>query len=142
MLHRLGTSQSDDVEIFAEPDPAWFIGVSGSLNGMTAMIDVHGHDGSETHVVDLAAPAASPPRASRPRRPGHFYDVLDHGDRFFIRTNAGARDFRIVEAPRADARARRTGATSSPIATAATSSTRSCSRAISRCWRARTAGRA
>ncbi len=35
MLHRLGTDQGDDVEVFAEPDPAWFIGVSGSLNGRT-----------------------------------------------------------------------------------------------------------
>ncbi|MGO9423389.1 S9 family peptidase [Roseiarcus sp.] len=101
MLHRIGTSQSDDAEVFAEPDPAWFIGVSGSLNRRTAMIDVHGHDGSETHVVDLAAPTAEP-RLVDPRRSGHFYDVLDHGDRFFIRTNAGARDFKIVEAPRAD----------------------------------------
>ncbi len=100
MLHRLGTGQADDVEVFAEPDPAWFIGVSGSLNGLTAMIDVHGHDGSETHVVDLAEPTASP-RLVAPRRAGHFYDVLDHGDRFLIRTNAEARDFKIVEAPRA-----------------------------------------
>ena len=98
MLHRLGTAQGDDQQIFAEPDPAWFIGVSGSLNGRTAMIDVHGHDGSETHVVDLAAPLSAP-RLVSPRRAGHFYDVLDHGDRFVIRTNSGARDFRIVQAP-------------------------------------------
>jgi oligopeptidase B len=101
MLHRLGTTQGDDKEIFAEPDPAWFIGVSGALNGRTAMIDVHGHDGSETHVVDLGAPAGAP-RLVSPRRAGHFYDVLDHGDRFVIRTNSDARDFRIVEA-RSDA---------------------------------------
>jgi oligopeptidase B len=100
MLHRLGMGQADDVEVFAEPDPAWFIGVSGSLNGLTAMIDVHGHDGSETHVVDLAQPTASPCLVA-PRRAGHFYDVLDHGDRLLIRTNAEARDFKIVEAPRA-----------------------------------------
>ncbi len=98
-LHRLGTDASDDVEIFAEPDPAWFIDVTGSLNGRAAMIEVHGHDGSETHVVDLAAPT-EPPRLVEPRRPGHFYDMLDGGDRFVIRTNSGARDFRIVEAPR------------------------------------------
>ncbi len=98
-LHRLGTAQSDDVEVFAEPDPSWFVNVSGSLNGLSAMIDVHGHDASETHVVDLAAPAA-PARLAEPRRSGHFYDVLDHGDRFVIRTNSGARDFRMVEAPR------------------------------------------
>ncbi len=100
MLHRLGTSEGDDVEVFAEPDPAWFIGVSGSLNGLTAMINVHGHDGSETRVVDLDHPAR-PPRLVAPRRSGHFYDVLDAGDRFLIRTNNEARDFKIVSAPRA-----------------------------------------
>ncbi len=63
------------------------------------MIDVHGHDGSETRVVDLDEPAA-PPRLVAPRRSGHFYDVLDAGDRFLIRTNREARDFKIVEAPR------------------------------------------
>ncbi len=101
MLHRLGTDQGKDAQIFAEPDPAWFIGVSGSLSGRTAMIDVHGHDGSETRIVDLDAPTARLALVA-PRRSGHFYDVLDHGERVFIRTNAGARDFRIVEAPRAD----------------------------------------
>ena len=30
MLHRLGTPQGDDVEVFAEPDPAWFIGVEAT----------------------------------------------------------------------------------------------------------------
>ena len=101
MLHRLGTEQGEDAEIFAEPDPAWFIAVSGSLGGRTAMIDVHGHDGSETHIVDLDRPRAKPLLVA-PRRSGHFYDVHDHGERVVIRTNAGARDFKIVEAPRAD----------------------------------------
>ena len=100
-LHRLGTGQADDVEVFAEPDPAWFIGVSGSLNGATAMIDVHGHDGSETRLVDLDRPTAAT-RLVAPRRPGHFYDALNHGDRVFIRTNRDARDFKIVEAPAAN----------------------------------------
>ena len=70
MLHRLGTDQGDDVEVFAEPDPAWFIGVSGSLNGRTAMIDIHGHDGSETRVVDLARSRGCRRASSRRAGPG------------------------------------------------------------------------
>ena len=99
MLHRLGTPQCDDVLVFAEPDPAWFIGIEGTRLGRSALIAVHGHDGSETHVVDFDAPSVKP-LLIEPRRPGLFYDVMDHGDRFYIRTNAGARDFRIVAAPR------------------------------------------
>jgi oligopeptidase B len=99
MLHRLGTPQGDDVEVFAEPDPAWFIGVQPTRLGRSALVSVHGHDGSETHVVDLDAPAAKPMLVA-PRRSGLFYDVMDHGDCFYIRTNATARDFKIVVAPR------------------------------------------
>jgi oligopeptidase B len=99
MLHRLGTPQSEDAEIFAESDPAWFIAIEPTRLGRSALIAVHGHDASETHVVDLDTPTAKP-QLIAPRRPGSFYDVMDHGDCFYIRTNAGARDFKIVVAPR------------------------------------------
>ena len=99
MLHRLGTAQTDDVEIFAEADPAWFIGIESTRLGRAAIISVHGHDASEALVVDLDHPAL-PPRLVAPRRPGFRYEVMDHGDCFYIRTNAGAPDFKIVAAPR------------------------------------------
>ncbi|MBV9287628.1 MAG: S9 family peptidase [Hyphomicrobiales bacterium] len=95
MLHKLGTAQRDDVEVMAERDPAWFIGVEPTRLGRLGLVVVHGHDGSETHVVDLDEPAA-PPRLVAPRRAGLFYDLMDHGDFFLIRTNDRARDFRIV----------------------------------------------
>jgi len=99
MLHRLGTKQDEDVEVFAEPDPAWFIGIEPTRLGRLALITVHGHDASETHVIELDAPALKPTLVA-PRRAGVFYDVMDHGDCFYLRTNAQARDFRIVVAPR------------------------------------------
>jgi oligopeptidase B len=99
MLHRLGTAQGDDVEVFVEDDPMWFIGIEPTRLGAAAIISVHGHDASEALVVDLGHPTGSP-RLIAPRRPGFRYEVMDHGDRFFIRTNAGAPDFKIVVAPR------------------------------------------
>ncbi len=60
---------------------------------------VRGHDASETLVVDLDRPSAKPLLIA-PRRPGLFYDVMDHGDCFYIRANSRARDFKIVVAPR------------------------------------------
>jgi oligopeptidase B len=99
MLHRLGAPQSDDVEILEEADPAFFIAIRGARLGRAAMISVHGHDSSETHVVDLDDPAA-PPRLIAPRRPGFRYEAMDHGDVFYIRANSGgAADFQIVVAP-------------------------------------------
>ena len=85
--------------MFVEDDPAWFIGIEPTRLGATAIISVHGHDASEALVVDLDHPMAAP-RLVAPRRPGIRYEVMDHGDRFFIRTNAGAPDFKIVIAPR------------------------------------------
>jgi oligopeptidase B len=99
MLHRLMTAQTDDVEVFAEDDPAWFIGIEPTRLGRAAIISVHGHDASEALIVDLDHPLA-PPRLVAPRRPGFRYEVMDHGDRFFIRTNVRAPDFKIVVAPR------------------------------------------
>jgi oligopeptidase B len=99
MLHRLMTAQTDDVELFVEDDPAWFIGIEPTRLGHAAIISVHGHDASEALVVDLDHPIL-PPRLVAPRRPGFRYEVMDHGDRFFIRTNAAAPDFKIVVAPR------------------------------------------
>ena len=98
MLHRLGTDQSEDVEVFAETDPAWFIRIEATRLGRSALIAVHGHDASESLVVDLHQPTAKPTLIA-PRRPGLFYDVMDHGDRFYIRANSQARDFKIVVAP-------------------------------------------
>ena len=99
MLHRLETRQADDVEVFAEDDPAWFISIEPTRLGRAAIISVHGHDASEALAVDLDHPTAAP-RLVAPRRPGIRYEVMDHGDRLFIRTNVGAADFKVVIAPR------------------------------------------
>ncbi len=99
MLHRLGTDQSEDAEVFTETDPAWFIGLRATRLGRSAFIVVHGHDASETRMVDLDRPAAKALLIT-PRRPGLFYDVMDHGDSLYIRTNSQARDFKVVVARR------------------------------------------
>jgi oligopeptidase B len=100
LLHRIGAPASDDIEIYAEADPGWFINIAATRLGALAVITVHGHDASEAHVVDLDHPAA-PPRLIAARRPGLRYQVMDHGDRYFIRANAGgAQDFKIVTAPK------------------------------------------
>jgi len=100
--HPLGTLASDDVLVFAEHDPRWFIGLWRSESGCFAIIRVSDHETSECRLLDLRDPAATP-RLVEPRAPGHRYDVAHHGDRLLIRTNAdGAEDFKIVSAPLAD----------------------------------------
>ena len=100
LLHRIGAPAIDDVMVFEEADPGWFINIAPTRLGALAVISVHGHDASEAHVVDLDNPMAAP-RLIAPRQPGLRYDVMDHGDQFFIRANAdGAQDFKIVTAPK------------------------------------------
>ena len=99
MLHAIGHPATGDVLIYEEADPAWFIALQPTQLGRRAFILVHGHDASETWIVDLDDPAL-PPRLIAPRRPKLRYRVMDHGDVFYIRANAsGADDFKIVTAP-------------------------------------------
>ncbi len=100
--HSLGTAPTDDVLVFEEHDPRWFIGVSRTESGCFAVIRVSDHETTECHLLDLRDPAARP-RLVEPRARGHRYDVTHHDDRLYIRTNAdGAEDFKIVSAPLSD----------------------------------------
>jgi oligopeptidase B len=61
--------------------------------------------GSHTTTECRYAPADPPDAEWRvvvPREPEHEYDIDHHGDRLFIRTNSGGRNFRLVVAPVSD----------------------------------------
>ena len=97
--HRLGTSTDEDQLILDEPDPGLFVSIHATRSKRFAVIVVHDHDSSESHVVDLSHPDAGATLVE-PRRSGRRYQIDHAGDRFFILTNAdGAEDFKIVEAP-------------------------------------------
>ncbi|WP_198956258.1 S9 family peptidase [Archangium sp. Cb G35] len=55
-------------------------------------------DTSEVRVLPAHAPDA-PPRVVAPREQGHKYSVDHRGGLFYIRTNAGAPNYRLVTAP-------------------------------------------
>ena len=84
MLHRLGQPVDDDALIYEEKDHGWFLSLHATRLGRRAFISIHGHDATESLVVDLEAPEA-PPRLLVPRRPGLRYHPMDHGDVFYIR---------------------------------------------------------
>jgi oligopeptidase B len=100
--HTLGSDPAADVRVFEERDPGLFIHIRRSTSGRFAFISVDDHDSSQIYLLDLADAHATP-RLVEPRAPGQHYDVEDHGDRLFIRTNAGgAEDFKIVSTPLAN----------------------------------------
>jgi oligopeptidase B len=100
--HRLGTSQTDDVLVYEEPDPGFFVGVDTTEDYAHIVITSHDHVTSEQRLIDAARPL-EPARLIAERVPGIEYGVSALGDRLLILTNAGgARDFKLVEAPLAD----------------------------------------
>ena len=97
--HRLGDDAADDVTVYEEKDPGFFVGVSKTESGRFVVIDAHDHQTSEIHLIDAADPE-TPPRLIEARRKGVEYSASDRGGELLILTNDdGAEDFKIVTAP-------------------------------------------
>jgi oligopeptidase B len=96
--HRLGTPQADDVLVYEEPDPGFFVGVDTTEDNAHIVITSHDHVTSEQRLIPTVSPL-DPPRLIAERRPGVEYGVSALGQNLLILTNDGARDFKLVEAP-------------------------------------------
>jgi oligopeptidase B len=99
--HRLGTPQSEDVLVYEEPDPGFFVGVDTTEDDAHIVITSHDHVTSEQRLIATRTPL-DPARLVAERRPGVEYGVSASGDRLLILTNDGALDFKLVEASLAD----------------------------------------
>ena len=96
--HAIGTSPTGDVKVFQEDDVLDNVGVERSRSGKWILIADDGFTSSEWRVVPAAAPTTAP-RVIAPRRPNVEYTV-DHGDGFFyLYTNDGAKNFKVLRAP-------------------------------------------
>lgn len=97
--HRLGAPARDDILVYEEKDPSFYVGVSLSESGRLIFINIHDHQTTEIWTVETQAPEQAP-RLIAARRPDVEYSVSHRGEMFFILTNAdGAEDFKIVVAP-------------------------------------------
>ena len=97
--HRIGTPAGDDVLVYEEADPGFFVGVGKTLSGRFVTISIHDHESSEVRLIEASDPTA-PPRLVAPRVTGEEYDVEHGGDVITILTNTGgAEDFQILTAP-------------------------------------------
>ena len=97
--HTLGTPLGDDILVYEEADPGFFVGVGLTQSRAFIVIDAHDHQTSEVRILDAGTPEAEP-RIVAPREVGHEYAVEHHGDNLIILTNRdGAEDFKIVETP-------------------------------------------
>ena len=99
MRHRVGDAVANDIMVYEETDPGFFLGLGKSQSGRFIEISAYDHTTSEVHLLDARNPAGDL-RVVAPRDTGVEYQITHIGDSLFINTNAnGAVDFKIVEAP-------------------------------------------
>jgi oligopeptidase B len=91
------------VLVYQEDDQAFHVGLGKTRSRQWLVIASQSAVTSEVRVIPTAEPATEP-RVIAERRQDIEYDVDHHGDRFFIVTNDGAENFKLVEAPVDDPR--------------------------------------
>ena len=96
--HVLGNPAEDDLMVYEEADPGFFIGVSSTASREYVIISAGDHVTSELRLIPSRDLAAEPVLVA-PRRQGHDYSVDHQGDRFVIMTNDNHENFRIATAP-------------------------------------------
>lgn len=97
--HVLGADKND--LILEEKDELFDIGIGKSRDKAVILLGAYSKTSTEFRFI----PAGDPNAAWKvvvPRQADHEYDVDHRGDLFYIRTNKGAKNFRVVTAPVAD----------------------------------------
>ena len=97
LRHRLGDDPADDRLVYEEADDTFSCGVWLSRSKEYILIGSYQTLTTEFRYLDAADPEA-PLKTFLPRRRGHEYDIDHYRGRFTIRTNDGARNFRLLEA--------------------------------------------
>jgi oligopeptidase B len=96
--HVLGTDPSQDVLMFEESDPTFSVYLSKTRSDKYILIECEQTLATEYLYLDADDPEGEF-RIVTPRERGVEYHIAHVGDRFMIRTNLGAENFRLVEAP-------------------------------------------
>src|SRR5829696_8398092 len=94
--HVLGTDKTDLV--YEEKDELFDIGAGRSRDKAVIFLEAFSKTSSEVRYL-LATEPNSSLKVILPRQPEHEYDVDHRNNTFYIRTNKGAKNFRIVTAP-------------------------------------------
>jgi len=96
--HQLGTEPSEDVLVYEETDPTFSVYVWKTRSERFIMIDSEHTLASEVRFLDADDPTGELQMIA-PRERDVEYGVSHVGDRFIIRTNLEAENFRLMEAP-------------------------------------------
>ena len=96
--HTLGKDIAADRLIWHETDESFMLRVARSRSGAYLLLTISSQSSSEVRYLPADQPGADL-AVIQPRQPWMEYYADHHGDRFLIRTNDQARNFKLVEAP-------------------------------------------
>lgn len=95
--HVLGTDQAEDQLVYEETDETFSVYVFKTKSKRFLMIASHQTITSEYRYLEANNPLGEF-QILQPRERGHEYEVDHYGDRFFVRTNYQAKNFRLMTA--------------------------------------------
>ena len=95
------------VLVHHEQDGQYYVSVSTTKSHRYVVISMRSTTNAEIVLIDSLAPT-TPGRVFIPRSKDHLYHVEHVGERFVVRTNDAAKNFRVVEVPLATAADRST----------------------------------
>ncbi len=96
--HKLGSDANTDVTVYEEKDPSNYIGVYKTKSRDYIVIYSSATLSSEYRIVNASEPDASF-SLFQPRIKDVLYGIDHWGDKFLIRTNLDAKNFRLMETP-------------------------------------------
>lgn len=96
--HRLGTKPEEDTLLYEEKDETFYLTVSRSRSGKYIVAQAHSTQTDQVFLLKSdGSQATFRPFVARQR--DHKYEVSHLGDRFLVRTNWQAKNFRLMEVP-------------------------------------------
>ncbi|MFQ5690623.1 MAG: S9 family peptidase [Gemmatimonadota bacterium] len=101
--HVLGSDPVEDELVYEEADATFSVGVHRTRSRAYLLIVSRQTRSRECRYLDADDPGGAF-RVFRPREPDHDYFVDHLGDYFYVRTNLGAENFRLMRVPAADPR--------------------------------------
>ena len=94
--HRVHTSAAQDVLVYQENNPGFFVGLDRTESSRFILISAHDHTTSEIHFVNAHTPE-QPAQLFQARETDIEYSISDHGKQWFITTNADeCEDYKIM----------------------------------------------
>ena len=99
MRHRLGTSPSDDMEVYRETDETFVCYISKTKSRKYLIINSDSTLSSECRILESDQPEGSF-RVFQERQPDMLYGIDHYREHFYIQTNAdGAKNYKIMRTP-------------------------------------------